>query len=155
MITQQELEAFVSEELVDTDHFLVELDFVPNSKIEIYVDSFDYFTIEDCMELSRAMKKKFGERLDAYDIVVSSAGMDRPFKTMKQYHKNIEKEVKVLLTDGKSVSGLLKQVGEDMIILEEAPKAPKKGMKISKNAVAKLHEVAYSQIKETKSIIIF
>jgi hypothetical protein len=28
-------------------------------------------------------------------------------------------------------------------------------MKISKNAVAKLHEVAYSQIKETKRIIKF
>lgn len=155
MVNQQEIESFVVSEFEGTEHFLVELDFVPGSKLSIYADSFEFFTIDDCMDLSRALKKKFGEELDEYDIMVSSAGMDRPFKTMKQYHKNLGKEVKVVLLDGKSVIGNLNKVQENVIFVEEMPKPAKKGMKISKSAVSKMHELPYEQIKETKRIINF
>lgn|SRR5690606_4779307 len=155
MVNQQEIETFVVSELEGTEHFLVEIEFVPGSKISIYADSFESFTIDDCMELSRSLKKKFGEELDDYDIMVSSAGIDRPFKTMKQYHKNIGKEVKVVMLDGKSVSGILNQVQENAIFVEELPKPAKKGMKISKTAVSKMHELPYERIKETKRVINF
>lgn len=155
MVNQQEIESFVVSELEGTEHFLVELDFVPGSKLSIFVDSFEFFTIDDCMDLSRALKKKFGEELDEYDIMVSSSGMDRPFKTMKQYHKNLGKEVKVVMNDGKSIIGVLNQIQENSIFVEEMPKPAKKGMKVSKTAVSKMHEVSLDQIKETKRIINF
>lgn len=155
MVTQEKIEEIVNSHLEGTEHFLTEIDLTPGGQLAVYVDSFQYFTLDDCAALMRVIRKEFGEQLDNFDIVVSSAGMDRPFKSMKQYHKNLNKEVKVVTFDGKSISGVLSKVGEDSVVVEEAPKPPKKGMKVSKSAEPVKHEIAFNTIKETKRIINF
>lgn len=155
MITLEKIEEIVNSHLEGTEHFLTEIDLSPAGQLSVYVDSFEYFTLDDCASLMRVIRKEFGEALDNYDLTVSSAGMDRPFKSMKQYHKNLNREVKVVTFEGKSISGILSKIGDESVFVEEAPRPAKKGMKVSAKAAPLMHEIAFNNIKETKRIINF
>src|SRR5690625_6779527 len=49
---------------------------------------------------------------------VSSPGLDRPLKLVRQYHNNIGRDLKVWLEDGTTVRGMLLDVNEDQIVLK-------------------------------------
>lgn len=155
MITVELIEKAVDAKLEGTPHFLTEVDITAAGKIFVYIDSFEKFSIDDCITINRGLRKEFEEALDDYDLTVSSAGMDRAFKHMKQYHKNLDREISVLTLDGNKIEGVLKKVTGDGIELEELPKPAKKGMPVKKNAQAKTHEINFSQIKEAKRVITF
>lgn len=155
MITAESIEQAVNAKLEGTSHFLTEVDITAAGKIYVYIDSFEKFSIEDCINVNRALRKEFGEELDEFDLTVSSAGMDRAFTHMQQYHKNLDREISIIMLDGNKVEGVLKKVTGDGIELEEVPKAAKKGMPIKKNATTKMHEINFSQIKEAKRVITF
>lgn len=155
MITAELIEKAINAKLEGTPHFLTEVDITVAGKIYVYIDSFEKFSIEDCITINRALRKDFGEALDEYDLTVSSAGMDRAFKHMQQYHKNLDREIAVTKLDGNKVEGILKKITGEGIELEEAPKPAKKGMPLKKNAQTKTHEINFSQIKEAKRVITF
>lgn len=155
MITGELIEKAVEAKLEGTPHFLTEVDITAAGKIYVYIDSFEKFSIEDCISINRALRKEFGESLDEFDLTVSSAGMDRAFKHMQQYHKNLDREISVVTLEGQKLEGVLKRVTEDGIELLEMPKPPKKGMPVKKNAEPKSHEINFSQIKEAKRVITF
>lgn len=155
MITGELIEKAVEAKLEGTSHFLTEVDITAAGKIYVYIDSFDKFSIEDCINVNRALRKEFGEELDEFDLTVSSAGMDRAFKHMQQYHKNLDREISVVLEDGQKHEGILKRVTDEGIELEEVPKPAKKGMAVKKNAEPKTHAINFSQIKEAKRVITF
>lgn len=155
MITGELIEKAVDAKLEGTSHFLTEVDVTATGKIYVYIDSFEKFGIDDCVTVNRALRKEFGEALDEYDLTVSSAGMDRAFRHMKQYHKNLDREVAVVLEDGQKLEGLLTRVTDEGIELLEVPKVPKKGMVSKKKTEPKTHAINFSQIKETKRVITF
>lgn len=155
MIAERKIEETVNRLLENTPHFLTEVEIAPTGKVVVFIDSFEKFTIEDCVTVNRAIRKELGEALDDFDLTVSSAGMDRPFKTMKQYHKNLDREISVLTTDGKKTEGILKRVTDEGLELLEMPKPAKKGMPAKKGAQAKLHEINFANIKEAKRVITF
>lgn len=155
MITGETIEKAVLAKLEGTPHFLTEVDITAAGKIYVYIDSFEKFSIEDCITINRALRKEFGEALDEFDLTVSSAGMDRAFKHMQQYHKNIDREIAVITEDGQKREGVLKRVTDEGIELLELPKPAKKGMPVKKNAEPKTHEINFSQIKEAKRVITF
>lgn len=153
MITAETIEKAVEGILAGTPHFLTEVEITPMGKICVYIDSFEKFTIDDCAKVNRLLRKEFGESLDDYDLTVSSAGMDRAFKSMKQYHKNLDREISVLTQTGNKIEGFLKRITENGIELQETPKPGKKGMPVKKGAASKIHEIPFSEIKETKRVI--
>ncbi len=155
MITEQRIEETVNVLLNNTPHFLTEVEITPMGKVFVFIDSFEKFTIEDCITVNRGIRKELGEAMDDFDLTVSSAGMDRPFKSMKQYHKNLDREISVLTTEGKKVEGILKRVTDEGLELLEMPKPAKKGMPVKKGAEAKTHEINFSDIKEAKRVITF
>jgi len=153
MITAETIEKAVEGILIDTPHFLTEVDITPMGKIYVYIDSFEKFSIDDCVKVNRSLRKEFGENLDDFDLTVSSAGMDRAFKSMKQYHKNLDREISVVTHTGDKIEGFLKRITDNGIELEEMPKPDKKGMPVKKGATSKKHEIPFSEIKETKRVI--
>lgn len=155
MITGESIEKAIEARLEGTPHFLTEVDITPAGKIYVYIDSFEKFSIDDCVNVNRYLRKEFGEALDEFDLTVSSAGMDRAFSNMKQYHKNLDREISVLLLDGQKHEGILKRVAEDGIELLVEPKPAKKGMPVKKGAEAVTHEINFSNIKEAKRVITF
>jgi ribosome maturation factor RimP len=89
-----------------------------------------------------------------FELQVSSAGLDKPLRVLKQYIKNIGEEVKVKLTDNSKLQGVLKDANEKGIIVETISKERVEGRK-KKETVIKDHELTFKEIKEIKIVISF
>ena len=76
----------------------------------------------------------------AYTLNVSSPGLDRPFKTPRDFLKNISKEVEVKLfaplKGEKYLEGILKEYSENYIILEIKGEE----IKLAHNMIAKINQ---------------
>jgi ribosome maturation factor RimP len=66
-----------------------------NPLFEIYIDSKDGITSDNCADFSRKIKEKL-ENTDIgeldYKLIVSSPGIDEPIKFLDQYFKHINRE---------------------------------------------------------------
>lgn len=74
--------------------------------------------LDDCVELSRAFEEHFDREVEDYSLTVTSAGLDQPFKVLRQYIKAIGTQVEVSLKGGHRFQALLKAVDEAGITLE-------------------------------------
>ncbi len=112
-------------------------------------------SIEECMSVSRNIEHNLDREIEDFSLEVSSAGLDQPFRVLKQYKKNIGKTVKVLtLEHGKKIEGVLKEVNEEKIIVETKEKKRLEGKK-KKVWITELIPLEYTEIKETKLVISF
>ncbi|MFW5905979.1 MAG: ribosome maturation factor RimP [Desulfobia sp.] len=82
-------------------------------------------TIDDCTEVSKEVSQLLDveDILDhGYNLEVSSPGLTRPLKSRRDFERNIGEKVNLTCTLEKggteSVSGLIRQVGDDSITLE-------------------------------------
>jgi len=97
--------------------------------LRIYIGKREGVTVSDCAPVRREL----GTLLDAdnvmqdenYVLEVSSPGLDRPFKTLKDYRRNVGRFVRATLREPieglgskKLVVGKLEDVGEDSITLD-------------------------------------
>jgi ribosome maturation factor RimP len=96
-----------------------------NRVIEIYVDSEKDISADDCDEISRKIDKMLEEQNlieSGFRLEVSSPGVNRPLKFLKQYPKHINRKFDISYRDGDSVkklSGTLKAVeGEKLLFLK-------------------------------------
>lgn len=123
-------------EYLPEDHFLVDLTFEPvqgRDRLSIVLDGDQGVSIEVCALISR----KVGYFLEQdevieeeYNLQVSSPGADAPFTDIRQYYKNVGREVKVVLHNGTTKEGILEDVeGETTILFREKVKAADKGRK--------------------------
>jgi len=108
---------------------IVDIEYVKKNtgyNLTIFIDKIGGVSIDDCEELHRAIDEPLDE-LDPtnnvpYILNVSSAGIDRPLKNMKDYTRNIGKEIEVKLyaplNNRKLFVGLLKEVNEKSFIIE-------------------------------------
>lgn len=152
MIEKEQVKNIVDEHLEGTEKFLVEIKVKPVNKISVYIDSDTGVTIDDCVQLSRYIESRFDRDREDFELSVSSAGFDHPLTLPRQFKKQTGKEVEVLLKDGKKISGILKDYGEEgLTILEEQPKKKKK-QQILENPEK---HIPFSDIKETKKKLKF
>jgi ribosome maturation factor RimP len=126
MISKETIKPMVEELLAGTDKFLVDLVIQPTNRIYIYFDSDTSITIHDCQEISRTIESNLNRDNEDYNLTVSSSGIDRPLKMLRQYRKNIGKELDVVTTDGKNLNGILVKAEEDFLELEHPVKKTKK-----------------------------
>ncbi|MEO7425300.1 MAG: ribosome maturation factor RimP [Fibrobacteria bacterium] len=97
--------------------------------LRIYIGKRDGVNVDDCARVSRDL----GTLLDAdnvmqdenYILEVSSPGLDRPFKTLKDYRRNLGRFVRVStrepvtgMGNKKLVVGTLADVGESSITID-------------------------------------
>ncbi|SFG44989.1 ribosome maturation factor RimP [Algoriphagus hitonicola] len=118
------LEEMVSGHLPDQGHFVVEVKISPQGDqtlLSILIDADQGVTIDTCAKVSRAVSNEIEDKNlieNAYRIEVSSPGVDYPLASERQYIKNIGRELKVLLQDGKEVKGKLLTVADGSITLQ-------------------------------------
>ena len=126
----------IIEEYLPEDHFIVDVDFGKGNssqKLAIILDGDEGVSIEVCALISR----KVGYFLEqeeaiehAYNLEVSSPGVDAPFSNIRQYHKNVGRDVKIVLTDGTTKIGILDDIiDEHTIEFVEQLKPADKGRK--------------------------
>jgi len=148
MIEKSKIIRLTEEHLKDTDRYVVDLQIKSGNIIQLFIDGENPVNIEECIALSRHLESNLDRETEDFELNVSSAGLDQPFKVFKQYVKNLHKEVSVLLADGKKYTGILTEANENEITLE-IPADKKK--KIETQELRFL----ITDIKETKSIISF
>ena len=158
MIAESVVRSLAEERIAERDNKLYIVDIIISSgnNILVELDREDgSVSIEDCMAVSRNIEHNLDREKEDFSLEVSSAGISKPFKVLKQYLKNIGREVKVLTVEhGKSVQGILKEADEKGIVVEVSEKRRVEGKK-KKELVVEEIPLEYEKVKETKLIIAF
>lgn len=138
--------------LLQDDIFLVSIKIKPTNNIKIYLDADGGLGIEKCIKINRALYKimeEMGLYPDGdFSLEVSSPGLDEPLKLLRQYKKNIGREIEVTGNDDLRREGRLTEVTEEKINIEYTEGKGKK-------AAIKNDEIYFSDIKQTKVQIKF
>lgn len=145
----EKIHDLVEKVLEGTDIFLVELIVLPGNKFIVYIDGDHGVTIQDCQSINRSIVGNFDRDKEDFELTVSSAGLDHPLKSERQYKKNIGQDLNVITLDGNKVEGTLAGVSDHDIEIEHRVKNPKKEIQ-KPNTI-----VSFSQIKTAKIIIKF
>ncbi len=150
------IEEILSDEPV---YFLVDLRIKPTNNIKVFLDGDEGITIEKCVRINRKLYKLVEEAAmypeGDFSLEVSSAGLDEPLKSFRQYKKNIGRPVEIALLDGTLKEGMLKEVTDESIVLEEATGKPFMGKVPSKKKEISYHTYLFNNIKSTKIQIVF
>jgi len=144
MITEKQISSHIREYLEGSDKFLIEVHMKPGNHIMVFIDGDHGVTIDDCQKLSRFLEQKLDRDREDFDLMVSSAGADRPLQVSRQYLKFLGKELDVVNRAGDTFSGNLRKADATGIIIEIEIKKSKK--EIEKNIV----ELGYDEIKSAK-----
>ena len=135
--------------------FIVDISISATNVIHLELDKAEgYVSINECMSVSRNIEHNLDREWEDFELHVSSAGLDKPFRVLAQYAKNIGREVKVVTTDGKKMEGTLSAANEKEITLETSRKEKIEGKK-KKELIVEQHVFPMNQIKETKIVISF
>ncbi len=148
MINEKKIWTLTEQALADTDRFAVEISVKPGNKIFVFIDSDSAVSISHCVELSRYIESNLDRETEDFELNVSSAGLDLPYKLTRQYIKNIGRPVAVVLADGKKITGTLVAADDEGFNVTETKK-------IKKENIETQHRFQYSDIKETKEVIKF
>lgn len=153
MQVEKRVRELIEEKISDReDLFIVSVQMLKNGVLEILLDGDNGISIDDCVAVSRHVGFHLEEENvieNAYRLEVSSPGIDSPLLSLRQYLKNIGRDVRVKTGDSTKREGKLLSVTDDAIVIAE--KVKEKGKK------AELVEVLIpmEQIKETKVLISF
>jgi ribosome maturation factor RimP len=140
------------EPLLFDDIFLVSIKIKPTNNFKIYLDADSGLGIEKCIKINRALYKimeEMGLYPDGdFSLEVSSPGIDEPLKSLRQYKKNISRSVEVTTNDEVKREGVLKEVTDDAITIEQTEGKGKKTVTVNT-------ALSFTDIKQTRVLIKF
>jgi ribosome maturation factor RimP len=150
---EQRATELVEEKLKDKPGlFLISVKMHSNGKLIILLDGDEGIGIGDCAEVSRHVGYHLEEENvteDAYNLEVSSPGIDTPLVLPRQYVKNVGRTVEIKMTDGAKREGKLLSITADHIMIEEQIKAKGKKAELVES------QIPMDNITETKVLISF
>jgi ribosome maturation factor RimP len=153
MNIEKRVRELVEEKIKDKPNlFIVEIKMHSNGKLIILIDGDKGVGIDDCAAISRHVGFRLEEENvieTAYNLEVSSPGIDTPLTSIRQYLKNIGRNLAINMADGTKREGKLAGITEDAIIIEE--KIKEKG----KKAETVESVIPIDKITETKVLISF
>ena len=154
MIDKQMVIQLAEEKLASSGNYLVDVEIQPGNVIIVEIDNDEAVCIDDCVELSRFIEEHLDRDSEDFELEVGSAGITSPFKILRQYQKNIGKEVEVLLASDMKLTGILKSADENGIVLTVEKQVKPEGAK-RKITVEENLAYTYNEIKSTKYLIRF
>lgn len=150
MINKKQIEDLLLQALAEKPQeelFMVSVSVSPKNEIKVYIDGMKGVGIDTCVDVSCFIEQHLDRDEEDFELTVSSAGLDQPFRVASQYVKNIGREVKVLTAEGQTLKGVITAADD-------------KGFRIKENLKKKMteapeHAFEYAQVKETKIVISF
>ena len=126
--------------------FLVDLSVSASNDVEIVIEKeLGTVDMEDCAEVDRFVHSRFSQDEEDYSLTVSSAGLDRPFKVLRQFEKAIGSRVVVSRKGGSRVVATLVDAGHAEIVIRytalEAVEGKKKKEPVEHVDHVGMHEV--------------
>lgn len=125
-----------------------------NTKVTILLDGDKGVNVDQCGSVSRQLGNYLEENElfdEKYRLEVSSAGVDYPLKSPRQYSKNIGRDLSMTFLDGEDMKGKLVEVKEESFVVHELVEQPKMAAKYIEKDV----EITFSSINKTKVLISF
>ena len=96
MISKKKVLGLVEERIAELANglFVVELTISATNVIHVELDKHvGNVSVNDCMSVSRNVEHNLDREEEDFELHVSSAGLDKPFRVPAQFAKNIGKEV--------------------------------------------------------------
>ena len=153
MNIEKKVQELVEAKIADKPNlFIVDIKMLPNGKLSILLDGDNGIGIDDCAAVSRHVGFHLEEEnvIDsAYTLEVSSPGLDAPLTTIRQYLKNVGRNLAIKMADGTKREGRLSSITEDAIVIAE--KIKEKGKKAEEIESV----IPIDKITETKVLISF
>jgi len=141
--------------LIERSHlFLIDLSINDANKISIVLDGDNGVSLQDCIDVSRAVEADLDREEQDFSLEVASAGLSSPLKFVRQYKKNLGRNLKVKTISLEEIEAKLTAVDDEKITLEWQAREPKKIGK-GKETVDKKLELPYESIKEAIVIVSF
>jgi len=142
-------------EIVARGCFLVDVSVSKDNDIVLTVESENgKIELDDCVSLSRYFETRFDREVEDYSLTVSSAGLDQPFKVLKQYLKAVGSKVEVQLKGGRKMVALLEAADQESITLKYSQKEAVEGKK-KKELVEHLDRFTMDQVNAVRPFIEF
>ena len=142
-------------EIVARGCFLVDISVSKDNDITLTIESENgKIELDDCVSLSRFFETKFDREVEDYSLTVSSAGLDQPFKVLKQYHKAVGTKVEVQLKGGRKMAALMTAADEEGITLKYTVKETVEGKK-KKELVEHEDRFTMDQVNSVRPFIEF
>lgn len=145
----EKIEALISDK---PGFFLVDIKITPSNNIKVFIDADQGINIDELVRLNRSLYRQIEEDGifpgNDFSLEISSPGLDEPLKILRQYSKNIGRNVEVVMKDGIKTEGKLLDATDSEILIEE-----EKGKNKSKEYIK--HNIPFEKIKSTKIKIKF
>jgi ribosome maturation factor RimP len=133
-MTKEKIIELLQPYLEDDRIFIVEVTVTASKtrhNITILLDTDEGIKIEECASISRRLAHFIETNeliVDAYNLEVSSPGIDQPLIFKRQYIKNIGRNLKIQIAEGEQVGTLENVTDEGIVFKEEVKKS--KGKKV-------------------------
>lgn len=157
MLNRETIIALAEERIAELDKglFIVDLSISASNVIFMEIDSeIGSVSIDDCIRVSRNIEHNLDREEQDFELSVSSAGLDKPLRVVRQYPKNIGRELKVKTEAGDKLEGELIATDDAGIVLKTERKEKIEGKK-KKELIVEEIPLKYTEIKEAKVVISF
>ena len=145
----------IDSEIVARGLYIIEVTVSKDNDVEVTIESEEgKVELEDCVAISRFFETKFDRETEDYSLTVTSAGLDQPFKVLKQYIKSIGKKVEVQLKGGKKMVAVLEAADEESITLKYSQKEAVEGKK-KKEIVEHVDRFTMDQVNSVRPFVEF
>ena len=125
-----EIKDAIGSEIVARNCYIVDVTISKDNDVEVTIESEEgTVELDDCVAISRYFETQFDREKEDYSLTVTSAGLDQPFKVLKQYQKAVGKKVEVMLKGGKKMVATLTAADEESITLSYTAKEAVEGKK--------------------------
>lgn len=145
----------IGAEIVARGLYIVEINISKDNDIELTIESEDgVVELDDCVAVSRFFESCFDREKEDYSLTVTSAGLDQPFKVLKQYLKAVGKKVEVQLKGGKKMVAVLEAADEESVTLKYTVKESVEGKK-KKELVEHVDRFTMDQVNAVRPFVEF
>lgn len=153
-MNQEKVRELLQEALQENESlYLIDLQFLANSKIKVIVDGDSGVQLNECVRISRKIEHNLDREEEDFSLEVTTPDISHPLMVKRQYVKNVNRILKVK-TETEEFEGTLTEVTDENITLQWKAREPKPIGK-GKHTVDKTVTLVYEDIKEAKVKIIF
>lgn len=145
----------IDSEIVARGLYIIDVTVSKDNDVEVTIESEEgTVELEDCVAVSRFFETKFDRETEDYSLTVTSAGLDQPFKVLKQFVKAVGKKVEVQLKGGKKMIAVLEAADEESITLRYSQKEAVEGKK-KKETVEHVDRFTMDQVNSVRPFVEF
>ena len=132
--------------------FLIDLTFGSNNDVKVFLDGDNGVTLKDCASINSDIKKNINQDEINYSVEIGSCGIDYPLKLMRQFKKNISRNVEITDFDDRKYNGILVKASNTSFEINWKERQPKKIGK-GKTTVALTKNFNYGEYKKAHIIL--